>query len=484
MLSETGDWVGAGRHRFYLSGSDSVTVSGNTRFLTVSVSGGSLGDSFSLDFAAPPGESLRPGLYLNAERAVFRDAGRPGIDIGGDGRGCNTITGRFDVKDLQTTANGTIQRLWLTYEQHCDGGTPALFGEVRINAANPDGVIGVPRHVWWPDVLTRGAGATIPITFIATGESAATLERVELIGEGRGDFAVRADECTGLVLTARDGCQVFVRFVPVSGGPTSARLRVWLSTGATETIHLEGFAIAGRTRFVMDSDPGDGIGQGESYAYKGTTSAIRVTGDRNGIHGGIDGVDGSWWAFDFVPADNDILVNGGTYRATRYPFNGSGAGMDVIGESRGCNTLTGSFRVKSISTSLSGALRYVSLSFVQHCEGGPAALRGTLDWHVPTGDTAPPPPVSGLTAVRSTGGLGVALAWTNPTVSDYSHTVVRYLRATVAPGSPNGSRFGYAGRGTAVTIPARDTVPITAAVYVVDRAGNVSPPSIVSVPAE
>src|SRR5688500_14662730 len=130
MFSETGDWVGAGRHRFYVSGSDSVTVSGDTRSLTVRVSGGSLGDSFSLDFAAPPDESLRPGLYLNAERAVFRDAGRPGIDIAGDGRGCNTITGRFDVKDIQTTANGTITRLWLTYEQHCEGGLPALFGEV------------------------------------------------------------------------------------------------------------------------------------------------------------------------------------------------------------------------------------------------------------------------------------------------------------------------------------------------------------------
>src|SRR5687768_16083663 len=113
----------------------------------------------------------------------------------------------------------------------------------------------------------------------------------------------------------------------------------------------------------MDSDPGDSIGQGESYAYIGTTSAIQVTGNRNGIHGGIDGVDGSSWSFDFVSADNDILVNGGTYRATRYPFNGSGAGMDVSGEGRGCNTLTGRFMFNAISTLLSGALRYVSLSF-------------------------------------------------------------------------------------------------------------------------
>jgi hypothetical protein len=51
------------------------------------VSGRGFGDYYWLDFAAPPGDVLQPGFYINAQRAPFREAGRPGIDIYGSGRG-------------------------------------------------------------------------------------------------------------------------------------------------------------------------------------------------------------------------------------------------------------------------------------------------------------------------------------------------------------------------------------------------------------
>ena len=44
--------------------------------------------------------------------------------------------------------------------------------------------------------------------------------------------------------------------------------------------------------------------------------------------------------------DGQTLTAGTTYaNATRYPFNGSGPGLAIYGEGRGCNTLTGSFTV-------------------------------------------------------------------------------------------------------------------------------------------
>lgn len=52
--------------------------------------------SFSLQ--SPAGESqLTPGAYESAERYPFRAAGRPGLNVEGEGRGCNRLSGRFII---------------------------------------------------------------------------------------------------------------------------------------------------------------------------------------------------------------------------------------------------------------------------------------------------------------------------------------------------------------------------------------------------
>ena len=69
-------------------------------------------------------------VYDNAERAPFASPGHPGIDISGDGRGCNTITGRFQV-DTLTVVGGQLMELLASFEQHCEGGFAALRGCVH-----------------------------------------------------------------------------------------------------------------------------------------------------------------------------------------------------------------------------------------------------------------------------------------------------------------------------------------------------------------
>ena len=46
--------------------------------LDVSVSGGPYGESYGLEFDAPDGQALTPGVYTGAQRAPFHEAGRPG----------------------------------------------------------------------------------------------------------------------------------------------------------------------------------------------------------------------------------------------------------------------------------------------------------------------------------------------------------------------------------------------------------------------
>lgn len=88
---------------------------------------------FSTKFLSQP---LGVDVYRTAERASFASPGHPGIDIGGDGRGCNTITGAFQVHSLTWASapdgGTTLTDFLASFEQHCEGGTPALRGCVHF----------------------------------------------------------------------------------------------------------------------------------------------------------------------------------------------------------------------------------------------------------------------------------------------------------------------------------------------------------------
>jgi len=75
---------------------------------------------------------LATQVYENAERWPFQDAGHPGFDVSGDGRGCNTVSGSFQIEDLQESG-GTLHSFTATFEHHCEGGAPALRGCVHFS---------------------------------------------------------------------------------------------------------------------------------------------------------------------------------------------------------------------------------------------------------------------------------------------------------------------------------------------------------------
>jgi hypothetical protein len=484
MYSDAGDFVGQGQQRlFSTAAGNSVTISGTAASFDVNVSGGP--DSFIMEFAAAPGDSLQPGLYTGAQRASFREPGHPGIDIFGDGRGCNTVSGRFDVKSIGTDAGGNVDALWLTYEEHCEGGTAALFGAIQINVLPQPSLQPMPQAVWWPDTYPGVSSTTIPVRFVATGGSSLTVSSVGLVGPDKASFQIAQDNCTGMVLAPGASCQVWLTFVPLLKGPHLATLQVNASGGVTETAQLDGAGIGGRTELVMHSDSGDFVGQGLSYDYTPSNSVIAASGSATEVEGGV-----SSWQLIFTPPTGQVLTPGKTYTAVRWPFNGGKAGMEIFGQGRGCNTLRGTFTVNSLALASDGSLQSTSISFVQHCEGATPALRGTLYWRSPTGDNIPNSGVTGLTLARSNDGTQTIVSWANPAFSwsnphnaDWAYTIVRYLTAPTAPGSPNGSLFAYEGSGTSVTLPVDHTQPVTVAVYAVDKSGNVSPVQTATIPA-
>jgi hypothetical protein len=118
-----------------------------------------------------------------------------------------------------------------------------------------------------------------------------------------------------------------------------------------------------------------------------------------------------------------VLAVGNYPNATRYPFNGSGNGLSVYGDGRGCNTLTGSFTVKqAVFSAVYNSLQNFDGTFIQHCEGATPALTGEVKYDAEP-VTAPPPGVTNLSAVVS--GSGLAITWANPTASRYRYTLVR-----------------------------------------------------------
>lgn len=212
MFGESGDYVAPGLRTY--EGAKQVTLSGSSAGVSVSVDGpNQRAFGFSMDFTPARDDLLAPGSYSGAQRSSFRARGRPGIDITGDGRGCNEQAGRFIVKDLGLTASGKVNRLWLLFEQRCEGGRAALFGEVKIGVPpRPGPLRATPSALRWPDRRVGQRGTTVPLTFVA--RRAVTPGRAALRGSGRRAFTVTANRCRGRRMATGDRCQVYVRFTP------------------------------------------------------------------------------------------------------------------------------------------------------------------------------------------------------------------------------------------------------------------------------
>jgi len=91
-------------------------------------------DQWSSDFAAANSALLTKGAYPNAQRYPFQAPGLPGLDIGGAGHGCNTLTGNFNVLQATYDTAGNVKSFAADFEQHCEGRVPALLGSIRVNS--------------------------------------------------------------------------------------------------------------------------------------------------------------------------------------------------------------------------------------------------------------------------------------------------------------------------------------------------------------
>lgn len=129
--SDTNDYIGAGLPYDYTSGNATLTVTAVGNRLHLEVVGA---EQWSADFQIPgSGTTLETGSWSGLTRYGFQPAGRGALDFNGQGRGCNTLNGSFDVESVTYTA-GTLSAVTLAFVQHCEGMAPALRGRLRWSA--------------------------------------------------------------------------------------------------------------------------------------------------------------------------------------------------------------------------------------------------------------------------------------------------------------------------------------------------------------
>jgi hypothetical protein len=229
-----------------------------------------------------------------------------------------------------------------------------------------------------------------------------------------------------------------VGFMPRDPGTRRAALQLHGSNGFSQTVPLEAFVFPGRTQLLMESDPGDWVGAGQTYRYSPADATIGAWGNQRYVGFSIDAANGDWWYGDFAAPEGDILVPGETFTARRYPFNGPGAGIDVSGNGRGCNRIVGTFTVTAAAFTPEGELKHFGVRFEQHCEEGEPALRGLFEFRVPTAQDGPAPPEPGSAAPAvpepavTPGGGAAALV--GPLAALSAEATFAVLRARVARG--------------------------------------------------
>jgi hypothetical protein len=138
LNSDPGDFIGEGKISFFTPDDGNFTAFNFTGSCCVNLSFQGQFEFWSLQFASPSG-LLTVGTYASVE-------GQPVMNIFGDGRACNTLTGSFTVLEASFAVDGSLLSLDATFEQHCDGAVPALRGEIRFNA-HPVVVLNAPTHL-------------------------------------------------------------------------------------------------------------------------------------------------------------------------------------------------------------------------------------------------------------------------------------------------------------------------------------------------
>ena len=210
LTGDSGDYISGGQTQYFTPSDGTFDAWMNySNGVTVAFHTPSYSHWWYLNFAAPGNQYLTPGVYSGAVRWPFQ-TNQPGLSVYGDGRGCNTLTGSFEIKEIvygpgPWGAEGSVVSFRATFEQHCEGWPAAARGEIRYNATVPIQMTAPtsvstlerqPISVPVSAVDTQGGHVTLSATgvpagatFVDNGNNSGTLSWLPLEGQA-GSYTV------------------------------------------------------------------------------------------------------------------------------------------------------------------------------------------------------------------------------------------------------------------------------------------------------
>src|SRR5438552_3995658 len=214
LNSQSGDWIGQGQERLFTPADGKIGGA-----LRGSRFGGAVylaSTGWDVAMSAPDGRPLVVGSYTGASRAAFQAAGSPGLEITGEGRGCNTLTGQFDVTELAFSSLGEITAFDATFEQHCEGLTPALYGRIRIESPAP-----APGSTLPPGSKTVPTSGTY-LYLIRTNTSVGPYEELYTAADSSFDWSWTYSDNSVFHATVIQGNYVHWWYVDIAAAPGNA----------------------------------------------------------------------------------------------------------------------------------------------------------------------------------------------------------------------------------------------------------------------
>jgi hypothetical protein len=128
--SDAGDYIGQGRHQTHQGATSTFSLRAYGDGVQYDVSGKR--EYWTALLTPPDGEQFVAGRTYQAQGSQGPSVA--GLDVFGNGRGCNTATGELTVTRLARGKDGTIKAFAATFVQHCEGGGPALHGTIHYYA--------------------------------------------------------------------------------------------------------------------------------------------------------------------------------------------------------------------------------------------------------------------------------------------------------------------------------------------------------------
>lgn len=364
MDSPQGDYIGQGQSYYYTPADGTFTASKNFDN-GVSINFSNSNHNWHLDFAAPGDALLMPGTYNGAARYPFQAPNQPGLSVAGDGRGSNTLTGSFTIKEIVYGTGITILSFNATFSQSSEGSGPPLTGEVLFNASGP---LPPPNH--FTSGLTAYATAGQPFSYQMKTSKPNTSYSAQNLPAG-----LSLNTSTGLIsgTPSQQGNFQVALSATGSNGTATATLDL--------TVSPPHQSIGPFTALELKSDPGDWVGQGETVSLRPSDGIFTASSSNPGnvtISFGNSDFSESWTLSFGAPTGSALGV--GSYPNAARFASATQPRLDVSGNGRGSNSVTGSFEVREISFDANGRLQVFHASFIQHSEGQPPALTGAV-WY-------------------------------------------------------------------------------------------------------